>query len=296
MPWLQVNADGLTRARSFGRLFGIGEDAGVGVVLKLWAWALEMAPDGDFRGLVPDARAIAAGCGLDPDASARVVSELQMVGLVATAPELRVRGLDRYAPAWRKNRHLLGKPPLCALVVAASDEKAKPKTETETSLKALRAHEAVPEPERPVKPKKAPDPRRAPLLADLRAAFAQASGSEKSREDAAENSALVRLLSMGTNEEILGRYQRAVALGNKWPGCFTFAQLSQPGHWDALAMAPGPAKSQGDVFTGGGHRLRSSTPIEKKWGPGHNKNATLEWEGTFDGSGSPPETKKAGGQ
>ena len=176
LPWLQVNSDGVTRARAFGRLYGIGEDAGVGVVMRLWAWALELSPDGDFSGTVTDARGLSAGCGLDPQDSARVVSELQRVGLVATTPTLRVRGLDRYAPAWRKNRKSHGTSAGPDANQPGFPEKPKRKTETETEtekIKSLATEVKPPSPSERIfehwktatgKPKAKADPKRLRLI------------------------------------------------------------------------------------------------------------------------------------
>lgn len=103
MPWMQIDRTGETRARMLGVLLGIGEDAGVGLALRLWRGALEISPDGDFRGLVADPETLGAligahGAGLVPG-----ITALQRVGFVETEPRLRVRGLDRYERTWRKN-------------------------------------------------------------------------------------------------------------------------------------------------------------------------------------------------
>lgn len=105
LPWLQVDADGLTRARLLGRLLGLHEHHGVGLALALWSWALEMSPEGDFSGNVPgDPELLAAALSWPIGEADRLLSNLQRVGLVATTPNLRVRGLDRYKRAWEKNQ------------------------------------------------------------------------------------------------------------------------------------------------------------------------------------------------
>jgi hypothetical protein len=101
-----------------------------------------MAPEGDFSGSVLDPRSLAAGCALDPSEAARVVSELQRVGLVATVPLLRVRGLDRYAAAWRKNRKSGQRPPVSALVGSGSAAEPARKTETETDTSTALSSQA----------------------------------------------------------------------------------------------------------------------------------------------------------
>lgn len=113
LPWLSIDADGQTRARLLGRLLGVHELHGVGLAITLWTWALEMSPEGDFTGNVPgDPELIAAALSWPIGDAPRLIAQLQRVGLIATAPELRVRGLDRYRRAWEKNqRRNLGNKP-----------------------------------------------------------------------------------------------------------------------------------------------------------------------------------------
>lgn len=236
LPWLQVNADGITRARAFGRLYGIGEDAGVGVVMRLWAWALELSPDGDFSGTVTDARGLAAGCGLDPSDSARVVSELQRVGLVATAPTLRVRGLDRYAPAWRKNRKPHGTSAGSDANQRGFTEKPKRKTETDTKTETETpqklAGKKPPAPPKPPKPVEPPDPRHAPLvkaLVDAAPGYAFAGGRDAK--------AVSALLTLGEPDEVVRRWLRAWGRTG-YPTVRTLSELVT--HWNHFATA-GPA-------------------------------------------------------
>lgn len=110
LPWLQIDQDGLNRCRLLARLLGIPDTQGIGIGVSLWQWALEMAPEGDFTGLVPDSGILAAAVGWSVPDAGRLVSELQRVGMVATAPTLRVRGLDRYRRAWEKNTRGKRKP------------------------------------------------------------------------------------------------------------------------------------------------------------------------------------------
>jgi len=124
LPWLQIDADGMTRGEMLGRLLGIGPHAGVGVALSVWRWALEMAPEGDFSGGPHDAVALAAGVGCD---NPRLVDELPRCGLVVVVADaglmpvsfktVRVRGLDRYRRAWEKNKRR--KPALVVPVTGA---------------------------------------------------------------------------------------------------------------------------------------------------------------------------------
>lgn len=104
MPWLQVDQDGLGRCRLLARLLGVPETQGIGIGMALWQWALEIAPEGDFSGAVPDSALVPAAVSWPVADGERLLTELQRVGLVASSPQLRVRGLDRYRRAWEKNR------------------------------------------------------------------------------------------------------------------------------------------------------------------------------------------------
>jgi hypothetical protein len=105
LPWLQIDADGQTRARLLGRLLRIPETQGMGIALALWTWALERSPDGDFSGKVnADEVLLAAAVSWPANDAERLITELDRVGFIALEPDFRVRGLDRYRPAWEKNR------------------------------------------------------------------------------------------------------------------------------------------------------------------------------------------------
>jgi len=103
LPWLQIDADGQTRARLLGRLLGVPETQGIGMALALWTWALEMAPEGDFSGEVQGGmELVAAAVGWPTDDTKRLAAELQRVGLLQLQPAIRVRGLDRYKDTFDK--------------------------------------------------------------------------------------------------------------------------------------------------------------------------------------------------
>lgn len=109
LPWIQVDADGQTRARLLGRLLGVPETQGIGMAISLWTWALEMSPEGDFTGEVHgDPELISAAVSWPEEDTPRLIKQLQRVGLVATAPALRVRGLDKYKRTWERNRRPFG--------------------------------------------------------------------------------------------------------------------------------------------------------------------------------------------
>lgn len=174
LPWLQVDQDGLTRCRLLARLLGVPETQGIGIGMALWQWALEIAPEGDFRGLVPDSALVPAAVGWDVADGGRLMTELQRVGMLATAPELRVRGLDRYRRAWEKNRRKPVKPATSGGRVpetgaSSAGNRAEParqtQTQTQTDTKAK-----LPTPKKPA-PAKSVDPRHAPLVVTLCATF-----------------------------------------------------------------------------------------------------------------------------
>ena len=151
LPWIQLAADGVRRGRMGGVLMGIGEHAGVGFVAAIWSAALELAADGDFSGAVEDPGVLVAGAGGVPPGcpadAGGVVLILQRVGLVATHPKLRVRGLDRYRSAWLKNRKRHDHPPGLPPEPPANPER---KTETKTEIK--KEASAPPEASPPKKP------------------------------------------------------------------------------------------------------------------------------------------------
>lgn len=108
LPWLQVEQDGIAQCKRLARLLTaperrVSDAEGIGIGVCVWQYALEIAPEGDFRGFVPDPGILAAEVGWPIEDAPRLISCLQRVGIVATEPTLRVRGLDRYIRAWEKN-------------------------------------------------------------------------------------------------------------------------------------------------------------------------------------------------
>lgn len=196
LPWLQVDADGLTRSRLLGRLLGVHEHHGVGLVLALWAWALEMSPEGDFSGDVPgDAELVAAALSWPIGDASRLMTQLQRVGLIAQVPTLRVRGLSRYRRAWEKNQRNrfseLNQPESRGRVPGAGASRAGKvpgaganparETETETDITTIAAPSSPRAAKKPraLKAEAPPDPRHAPLVAELVEVFAENSGGAK---------------------------------------------------------------------------------------------------------------------
>lgn len=163
LPWLRIDADGMTRGEMLGMLLGVGADAGIGLAVRVWRWALEMSPDNDFSGGAHDPGALAAGIGWNPAEAERLLKELCRAGLAevpVSAGFVRIKGLHRYQRAWEKNKRR--KPALQAQVTGGmsagtgKNPGCKTETETETSLKALRAPEAVPAVPKPEKAPKKP--------------------------------------------------------------------------------------------------------------------------------------------
>lgn len=103
LPWLQVEQDGIAQCRRLARLLGVPDAQGIGIGVCVWQYALEIAPDGDFRGFVPDPGILAVEVGWPADDAPNLITQLQRVGIVAFTPKLRVCGLDRYIRGWEKN-------------------------------------------------------------------------------------------------------------------------------------------------------------------------------------------------
>jgi hypothetical protein len=168
LPWLQIDQDGLNRCRLLARLLGVPDAQGIGIGVSLWQWALEMAPEGDFAGMVPDSGILAAAVSWPIAETERLITELQRVGLVATAPTLRVRGLERYRRAWEKNTRGRRKPATSGACVPETGADPapvapKPAPQTQTQIeneKNVRTSAAI-EPPTPA-PKK--HTRRLPII------------------------------------------------------------------------------------------------------------------------------------
>lgn len=151
LPWYQIDEDGITRGSMLGNLLGVGADAGIGLAVRLWRWALELSPDGDFTGAVPDTESLAAAVGWPIDKAPRLVTELQRVGFVATTPTLRVRGLERYRRTWEKNTRKKANSLISGQRVPETGANPAPKTETEKK-ETIPATEHAPKPKRARKP------------------------------------------------------------------------------------------------------------------------------------------------
>ena len=79
---------------------------------------------------------------------------------------------------------------------------------------------------------------RVPGLAFLMAGiFEEVRGEKYAHGGAKDTKALGRLVKIADNAEIMARWRRALALGSKWPGCSTFAQLASK--WNDLGAPAG---------------------------------------------------------
>ncbi len=260
LPWLQIDADGMTRGEMLGRLLCVGADGGIGLALRLWRWALEMSPDGDFSGGKHDAQALAAGIGWDPKDAETLVAELIRVGLAAQVDlagslpvfwkTVRIKGLERYQRAWEKNNRR--KPALRVPVTGTNPRltgaEPAPKTETETETETDKEKQK-PAGEKPPavrirKPKTetSPDHRHAPLVAALATTF-EAERHTAIAFDGYQARAVTQLLAIAEPAEIDVRYRRALR-HQGFPTVATPAELRK--WWDHFA-AIAPKSSKGPV-------------------------------------------------
>ncbi len=247
LPWYQIDADGMTRGEMLGRLLAIGPDAGIGMALRLWRWALEMSPDGDFGGGNHDQRAIAAALGWDPNDALRLMLELAVVGLVERianagpvpvgAGFARIRGLERYRRAWEKNQRR--KPALLVPVTGTNPAETRPeparKTETETESKEDLAGKKPPAAPRPPKePKPLASSR---LLTDAMAAdFATVRGSKYLFNSERDGPAVAALRKDYPDPEILKRWGVGIrAPPDVWQHISSIAQLRSK--WNDLTIS-----------------------------------------------------------
>jgi hypothetical protein len=161
LPWRSIDDDGETRGRLLGRLLGVHELQGVGMAIALWRAAVEFSRDGDFAGEVPSPEFIAAACSWPTEDAKRLVAALQQVGLIATHPALRVRGLDRYRRTWEKNQNFhrnsaKSRPRVPSTGAKPAKDGAKDEDEDEDEVTTLPAPTQIwPQ---PPKPKRQPKP------------------------------------------------------------------------------------------------------------------------------------------
>lgn len=242
LPWLQVNADGLTRSRLLARLLGVHEMQGAGMALALWAWALEMSPEGDFSGVVVgDKELLAAACDWPSDDAPRLITALQRVGFIATAPALRVRGLDRYRRTWEKNQKRFVKPatfgdrvPETGATRAGLAPEPARKTETETEKKQLPSVA-------PLKRVRPVDPRYLPMVARLLETFKTIRGVEYAF-GGADGNALKVILPLGSDDEIDRRWRVGLTAGKYAVKAATVSQLRY--RWNELTGEPSTAQTE----------------------------------------------------
>lgn len=103
LPFLQVDADAMTRARVLAKLLGTDRHRAISIMLDLWTWALEA--DGDQRpsGCIQGADAalqIAGAVEWDGDHETMSAALVSAKLVERTEGGLRIRGMDRYHAAW----------------------------------------------------------------------------------------------------------------------------------------------------------------------------------------------------
>lgn len=107
LPFIQVDADAMIRARVLARLLGVDRHRAISIMLDLWTWALEVdgdeRPSGRIQG--PDAALQISGAvewSGDHDAMAAALVSAKLVE--RTEDGLRIRGMDRYHAAWDRQK------------------------------------------------------------------------------------------------------------------------------------------------------------------------------------------------
>jgi hypothetical protein len=108
LPWTQIENDAIEKGEALGRFLGVEPAAGIGLLVLIHRFALRRAPDRDFSGCLRDpdpGGLLAAALGLAPRKGPILWRSLVRLELAeGVKNEGRIRGLDRYARAWEKNR------------------------------------------------------------------------------------------------------------------------------------------------------------------------------------------------
>jgi hypothetical protein len=108
LPWTQIENDAIEKGEALGRLLGLDPAAGIGLLVLVHRFALRRAPDRDFSGCLRDPEPgglLAAALGLPAKKGPMLWRSLVRLGFAEGDGESgRIRGLDRYARPWEKNR------------------------------------------------------------------------------------------------------------------------------------------------------------------------------------------------
>jgi hypothetical protein len=184
LPWYQIDKDAIAKCHMLARFLGVRETEGVGIGIAVWSYAFELAADGDFAGRVPDIESVAAAAHWPITDAPRLARELQRSGFLATSPDLRIRGLDRYRSAWERGKRNAskyrnsgitpGKPPANNRAVAGNVPATnQPQTQTQTQTQ-IHKQQLLP----PARKKRAtgdapPDPRHGGFVKAIDDAFMQ---------------------------------------------------------------------------------------------------------------------------
>lgn len=252
LPWTQVANEAVEAGESLGRLFGVGPDAGVGLMVKLHRWALRRAPDGDFSGQLHDAapaELVAAGLGIEPKRADTFWAALKRCGFVEGDGETaRIRGLRRYESAWKRNRPRAesarsprGGPTAAAQPDADADADADvPPLRGGTPVRAAPAVRNQRQHRLPIIDlSDESEPKHQDAVNALVAGFASAGMGKYLWQGAKDGKALSELLKVATLEDVLTRWRRGLgAPAEAWASCRTVAQLKQK--WNDLAPPAGP--------------------------------------------------------
>jgi hypothetical protein len=228
LPWYKVDEDAFIRGENLGRRLSIGGPHGVGIMLAVWRWAFKSAPDGDFSGRNVDEESLIAAAEWPAPDAPRLIRALQAAGFVATAPELRVRGLDRYRATWLKNRRnghgednqpeSHEPPPPPARVPPLPREEPARQTQTQTQTQND-TPEDPPRKKRAADPdeKARSDPRHTPMVKALCDAhldemgYEYTFGSKTDKSIGGRNAkAVTALLGMGLEPTIVSAWRRAL--------------------------------------------------------------------------------------
>jgi hypothetical protein len=106
LPFIQVTQDAWRLARMLAPLLDIKRREALGLIVDLWAWGLDLGPPEEApTGVLRHERATAMLAGaLEWSGPLQdLLAALVAVGLVESMEDgIRVRGLDRYAPAFQK--------------------------------------------------------------------------------------------------------------------------------------------------------------------------------------------------
>jgi hypothetical protein len=266
LPFLQVTSETWEHSAQLAGLLEVDDAVAFKLLCDCWRWGLGLGPeDQPPEGLCDSPRAsrlLAAACKWPLARADELVEALEDIGAVEVLAGLclRVRGMDRYHPTWKKNRReghgkdapapVPALPPESPRAGPARDpggETAGPERQTQTQTQTQREDlkpsvagatgapvklELVPS--TPKKSRKAPavtDPRHAPMRQRLVAAFSALGLGPYAFEDGRDALAVTGLLAKGSDDEIERRWRRALV--SAYPTVKAVHELAR--HWNHFA-------------------------------------------------------------